>query len=429
MKIAISSSELNERIELSYQRLLNDPYYQIDDIFSPIDYDWYGDKEGRALLAFVSHYKMSGKKMPCMDQMMENISEHLNHLGYFGVVYDKTIHEQQLSGHSWVLRGLCEYYEQFRDEKSLSIIKSTVKNLFLPLSGVIAGYPIERGNIEETGGISGCYADTLNGWILSTDVGCAFMSIDGLSHAYCVLEDECIKALVDEMIDLYSSIDKKNLKVQTHCTLSAARGMIRMYNKTLDTSYLEKAKAIYDLYVNGGGITYTYHNINWWGRPDTWSEPCAIVDSIMLATELYKITGEAPYRTFAARVYHNTLSMAQRDNGGAGTDTLVCPDSPWDYLQIQSYEVRFCCNMRLCEGLWYIKENADLLYAEVSGEVRKNDVGVYCDGDIIYYEVDEEFLPHAEKTVEIDGHILCPILKYWKIPMDTAGQIRGKIIF
>ena len=138
MKKNITQHEINERIELNYQRLLNDPYYQIDDVFAPVDYRWHGDKEGRALLAFVSHYKISGKKIPCMDQMIEAFPEHLNHLGYFGTIYDNMIHEQQLSGHSWVLRGLCEYYEQFRDETVLDIIKTAVENLFLPLLGVVA---------------------------------------------------------------------------------------------------------------------------------------------------------------------------------------------------------------------------------------------------------------------------------------------------
>lgn len=55
MRIELDEKELRERINLNRNRLLNDSYYTIDGIFSPSDYDWYGDKEGRALLAFVSH--------------------------------------------------------------------------------------------------------------------------------------------------------------------------------------------------------------------------------------------------------------------------------------------------------------------------------------------------------------------------------------
>ena len=48
--IPIDPQELEERIRLNYVRLSTGDYYSIEDIFSPKDYDWYGDKEGRALL-------------------------------------------------------------------------------------------------------------------------------------------------------------------------------------------------------------------------------------------------------------------------------------------------------------------------------------------------------------------------------------------
>lgn len=50
MTLPIDEQELRTRIDLSYDRLANGDYYRIDQIFSPSDYDWYGDKEGRALL-------------------------------------------------------------------------------------------------------------------------------------------------------------------------------------------------------------------------------------------------------------------------------------------------------------------------------------------------------------------------------------------
>ena len=70
MRLPVSKTELEERIERNYQRLKNDPYYGIGQVFSPSDYGWMGDKEGRALLAFVSHWRMSGRSIPCMEQML-----------------------------------------------------------------------------------------------------------------------------------------------------------------------------------------------------------------------------------------------------------------------------------------------------------------------------------------------------------------------
>ena len=109
MRINIDN-EIKERIELNFKRL-SEPYYQIENVFSPSDYDWYGDKEGRALLSFVSLYKASGKTIPCMDEMLKVIKSKMNDKLYFGPVYTDGayIREEQLSGHSWLLRGLCEH--------------------------------------------------------------------------------------------------------------------------------------------------------------------------------------------------------------------------------------------------------------------------------------------------------------------------------
>lgn len=424
----IDEKELNTRIALNYKRLADSSYYQINEVFAPDSYDWPADKEGRALLAFVSHYKMSGEKISCMDEMIEKLPSKLNQKGYLGIVRTDVIAEQQLSGHSWLLRGLCEYYEQFSDKSALNIINSITENLFMPTKGCYSTYPIDRLKNDE-GGVSGNEIGYCDNWILSSDIGCAFMSIDGLSHVYKITKNDAIKELLDEMIDAYLSIDKVKLRVQTHCTLTAARGMMRMNSVTAEEKYLNGAKEIYDLYVNGGGMTYTYQNLNWWQRHDSWTEPCAVVDSLMLALELYKVTEDETFRKIAARIYHNGFSTLQRDNGGAGTDTLVTDDSPWDYLKARTYEAAFCCSMRLSEGLWYINENVSLLYAETTGNIIKNSKGIYRDGDIIYASPDEALLPYAEEIVRVDGMNLTPIIKYYRVPKEIIESAKQKIQF
>ena len=67
----INENELNTRIALNFKRLRDSSYYQIGEVFAPAEYGWPADKEGRALLSYVSHYKISGKKIPCMDKMIE----------------------------------------------------------------------------------------------------------------------------------------------------------------------------------------------------------------------------------------------------------------------------------------------------------------------------------------------------------------------
>jgi len=422
----IDGQELQTRIDLNCQRLATGDYYSIDDIFAPADYDWYADKEGRALLAFVCHYKISGTVISCMEQMLEQMESHLNSQGYFGPVWTEQIQEQQLSGHSWLLRGLCEHYEAFGDAYCLQAVKRIVENLYLPKSGRFSSYPVDR-NISESGGVSGSQIGIVNGWILSSDVGCAFMSIDGLSHAYRITKDPRIRKLLDEMITVYLHIDKVALQAQTHCTLTAARGMVRMYQETGSAAYLQAAQSIAALYFEGGGMTATYQNLNWWGRPDSWTEPCAIVDSLMLAGELYRLTGEARYRTLAARIYHNGLATSQRDNGGAGTDSAVTTAGT-DTLCAGMYEAFFCCTMRLAEGLWYIHTNQELFSYCTDGYVTKQG-NVYADGDILYAQLSGGAELYAEKQVQIDGLTLSPLVKFYKLPKNVIETARQKILF
>lgn len=219
-------------------------------------------------------------------------------------------------------------------------------------------YPIDRRDAT-LGDVSGSVGDKINSWILSTDIGCAFMSVDGLSHVYKVTRRQDVERLIKIMAKIYLSIDKIKIKAQTHCTLTFARGLLRMYRETKDDFYISGAKNIMTLYTDCGGMTEVYQNVNWWGRPDTWTESCAIVDSLMLSLELYKITTDEKYRTIAARIYHNGLSTSQRINGGAGTDSCVMHNSEHE-LYAQLYEAYFCCSMRLAEGLLYVKENSDL---------------------------------------------------------------------
>lgn len=423
---AINNSEIDERIRLNLKRLCEYPYYQKEQIFAPSDYDWYGDKEGRALLSFVSHYKISKTKIPAMDYLISALADKVNELGYLGPIYDNEIHEQQLSGHSWLLRGLCEYYEQFNDLSVIKHINEITDNLFIKHAGKFKGYPVDRSDVYE-GDVSGSVSSKLSEWILSTDIGCAFMSVDGLSHVFKITKRNDVRELVREMAEVYVSIDKVKLKAQTHCTLTCARGLMRMYEETGETFYLDCAKEIFRLYTECGGMTLTYQNINWWGRPDTWTEPCAVVDSLILAAELYKATDDEKYRVYAARIYHNGFATLQRINGGAGTDSCVTSNGEHT-LYAKMYEAYFCCTMRLAEGLWYISRNADLLYATLNGEVRKNN-GVYADGDIIYAYVTGGAEDYAEQFTEKDGVRLCPLVKYYKVPENIILKSKQQIVF
>ena len=219
-----------------------------------------------------------------------------------------------------------------------------------------------------------------------------------------------------------------------------------MYGETGDTWYLNHAKDIYELYTVGGGMDLTFQNLNWWGRPNTWTEPCAIVDSVMVALMFYTATGEEKYRIMATRIYHNGLATAQRPNGGAGTDSVVYlpygdfPGVTEQYLT--GYEAPFCCTMRLCEGMWFISEHIDLLWYETDEDGHghliptRDEYGRYMSGDILLAEPTLDPAVEAESGWKLpeaatvaDGHKLLPLIKYYKTPDAVAIALRQKIVF
>ena len=77
-----------------------------------------------------------------------------------------------------------------------------------------------------SGNLTGEVSDN---WALSTDIGCAFMALDGLSQSYQVLRDGRIAALLDTMIARFMEADFIASKFQTHATLAGCRSVLRYY--------------------------------------------------------------------------------------------------------------------------------------------------------------------------------------------------------
>jgi DUF1680 family protein len=94
-------------------------------------------------------------------------------------------------------------------------------------------------------------------------------------------------------------------------------------------------------------MTENYANYNWFGRP-TATEPCAIIDSFIVAMHLWQHTGHASYLEDAHLIYCNGLGRGQRNNGGYGTD--ACAGASDLFLKVKHYEAYWRCTMRGGEG-------------------------------------------------------------------------------
>lgn len=359
-----------KNIELNFKRL-NTADYSLERLFQDESYDWPGDWEGRALLAFLCHVEMHGKEVPHLHSFFSEIPKHTNDKFYFGKPFDGvTVDEQQLSGHNWYLRGLLKYARIYNSDEAVIIAKSTVENLYLPAIDWYSHYPLARDTL--CGDVSGSVTGVINGWKLSSDIGCAFMCADGLAHYYAVTKDSRVLDFLNKVIDFFVSVDLVKYKLQTHTTLTCLRGILELYRVTHNKIYLGIVKEKFEFYIKHG-MTLTYENFNWFGREDTWTEPCAVVDSFILATELYKITKIEEYRTLARRIWFNGLQFCQRENGGVGPNSCVTKGQ--GVLRIVMYEAPFCCTMRYAEGMLEYHNNRDMFLWDDAVSVVIDDFG------------------------------------------------------
>ena len=338
-------SELLTRVERNFDRL-EEAKYQPDNVFLTMEqsWGWPGDTEGRTILALVLDAQRTGRAPKHLDEILRRLPSKLNARGYFGPVWTDAVNEQQLSGMGWVLRGLCAHYRWKRDPKTLTQIRTIADNLFLPAAEDFAAYPIDpKTRIRDVGGASGNTVNKVGRWELSTDVGCYMIGIDGLIDARMTLGDAKYDPVIEKAIARYLEIDQVAIKAQAHATLTGIRALLRYGRR-----YLPAAEERFRRYRENC-MTTAFANSNWFTRFDTFTEPCAIIDSYMVALKLWELTGKADYLELADRIYWNAICRAQRRNGGFGLET--CPTAAAPELKVHEPEAHWCCTMRGAEGL------------------------------------------------------------------------------
>jgi hypothetical protein len=352
----ITTGELGMRMNRNFNRL-EEEKYQPDHVFLTNEESnwWPGDTEGRTVLALTLEAQALHRTPKYLDEIVRLFPEKMNKKGYFGDIYpDSIADEQQLSSHGWVLRGLCEYYEWKKDSSVLQMIEKVIQNLALPTSGMHLNYPLDPQMREVGGSYSGNRENkTINNWILSTDIGCDFIFLDGLTQAYKITHDKKTKLLIDEMVDKFLQVPQLKISTQTHATLTALRAVLRYYEESKDENLLKAVIDRFSIYKQNG-MTENYENYNWYGRP-LWTEPCAIIDSYIVAVNLWRFTGNIQYLEDAQMIYYNGIGATQRYNGGFGCNS--CSGAKDPFVEVKVQEAHWCCTMRGGEGLPRVSES------------------------------------------------------------------------
>ena len=173
---------------------------------------WPGDWEGRAMLSQTMTAMATGRESASLDASMAQLAKKMNERGYLGrILPHPEADEQQLSGHGWLLRALCAYYAYRGLDETLFLIEGVLMNLFLPLRETYREYPTDPALRLGGGDMSGHVFAATGKWHLSTDTGCAYIPLDGLTHAYSIYPDCPMKValgeMIAEMIDQFLALD------------------------------------------------------------------------------------------------------------------------------------------------------------------------------------------------------------------------------
>lgn len=349
----VPAGDVRRRAGLSFQRLHDAPFRFEAMVHASTAKEAPGDWLGRAMLGLA----VLGQTLDCepayLEEIMARLPEALNANGYIGEVQAPgTADENQVGGHNGLLRGLCEVYLWKRDPRALAAIRTVVANLMVPTRPLYAVYPDRALETLKDGKPIGLTVKHEGAWAgLSTDIGIVFFTLDGLTQAYGVDPSPELRALIETMIARYAQIDVQRIGAQTHGTLSTLRGILRWWAEVDSRpELLALVRERFRLYREFAE-TENYANYNWFGKPD-WTEACAVVDAFLLATELWRTTGEGDNLREAHNTYFNALNFAQRPNGGFGCDHCAGANGElFARPYAETFEAPWCCSMRGAEAL------------------------------------------------------------------------------
>lgn len=342
--------ELRARIIKNFSRLHSKEYLPGTIGLTPYCSEgWAGDWEGRTILALALHQEVLETEAAYLDEIVAWTHSICNEQGYRGELLDlNRINEQMYPSNGWLMRGLIEYHRQTGKDWILDWIHQILDNLFLPILPNLDNYPQkpEDRQIFERGKVAGMLVSHFNEWLLSSDIGCLFISLDGLTCAYEYTKRKDLLPLIERMITLFTSQNFTEDILQTHACLTGMRGVMRAYRQLGKKEYLDAVIDFFEIYKRYG-MSEWFANFDWFSTP-SWSEPCGVIDSYMLALQLWQETGQKKYLDDAMHIWYNGVLGGQRSNGGFGCDS--CAEDGWVHTT-DFYEAYWCCTMRGGEGL------------------------------------------------------------------------------
>ena len=359
---------LKARAELAFDHLHSD-YFRWESI-SKVNFEPFpGDAIGRCINALTLLSRaLHREASPSLLEIFARSAELHNRDGYLGpILPESRANEDTLAGHNGYFCGLCEYARWTKDPRALATLRAMSANLFVPCRNSIALY---RRDSDE--------ALQVNWHLSGGDIGQLFLLLDGITRTYALAPSPELKAAIETMIERYRALDLVGLGAQTHAMLSASTGILRWHELEHRPDDLAFAESLYKQYRDLA-MTETYENYNWFNRPE-WTEACAVIDSFILAVNLWRTTGKPAYLEDAHLILFNGLLPGQTRDGGFGTGPCVGANG---ICRTKGHaEAPFCCSMRGGEGLaraiqygYFLSSDAATLafYADSTAVLRFSD--------------------------------------------------------
>lgn len=324
---------------------------------------WPGDLAGRLLLTLGRRCRAGFEDTSRLTERFDAMLLATDGHGRFGPALGDVVDEQQVACHGWVVSGYLQYAAVTGDDRGYEAANRVIADLILPALDRFDTYPRHRA-VVSSGAASGSADRIEGGWLLSTDTWCVLLALGALVPAFEARASDEIRRAVVKLRDAVADIDLVVEQAQLHATLAAARNFARFAEIAGDEESRAVAERLYSAYV-AHGRTLNRATFNWFGRADSWTEPCAIVDSIGTALSLWRLTGDERYIADVELIEHNALAFAGREDGSFGLDSIATPENP--VLTTIHSDARWCCTVRGGLGLVELSDGA--------AELRRHDDG------------------------------------------------------
>lgn len=342
------------RLQLAAARLSRDDYSVDSVIAETTGSDWPGDLAGRLLLTLS---RLAGLGLGSHDrvtQLFEAMISTTSDVGYFGAPIAEVVDEQQVACHGWVASAYLQYGYLTDDPRAFKAAERVIDELLLPAISRFGTYPIVRADTVN-GAPSGTATEVHNDWLVSTDTWCVLLTLNGLVPYLEFERRQDIFDACETLISALGCLDLLGTRVQLHAALAAARNAAHFAELTGSTQAQVIAESVYETFAQHAR-TLNWAPYNWFERQDSWTEPCAMVDSVGLGFALWRLTGNQAYIRDIALVECNGLGFAQKRTGGFGLDSVATVDEP--RIRVIHEDARWCCTVRGALGLVDLRDRS-----------------------------------------------------------------------